>query len=69
MTTRRMRPFIANWEDVAKGLFERVHRESVGRVVDDTIKQLLAALLAYPDVKREWKNRVQLHACDPLQLR
>jgi len=50
-----MRPFIANWEDVAKSLFERVYRESVGRVVDEKTKELLSALLAYPDVKTEWK--------------
>jgi transcriptional regulator with XRE-family HTH domain len=55
-----MRPFVANWQDVAKGLFERVYRESVGRVVDDKTKELLAALLAYPDVKSEWKNPVAL---------
>jgi transcriptional regulator with XRE-family HTH domain len=55
-----MRPFIANWEDLAKGLFERVYRESVGRVVDETTKELLAALLAYPDVDNEWKNPVAL---------
>src|SRR6202140_780339 len=29
-----MRPFVANWEDVAKGLVARVYRESVGRVLD-----------------------------------
>jgi transcriptional regulator with XRE-family HTH domain len=55
-----MRPFVANWENVAKGLFERVYRESVGRVVDERTKELLAALLAYPDVKSEWKNPVAL---------
>src|ERR1700726_232757 len=26
-----MRPFVASWEDVAKSLFQRVYRESVGR--------------------------------------
>jgi transcriptional regulator with XRE-family HTH domain len=51
-----MRPFVANWDNVAKGLFERVYRESVGRVVDERTKDLLAALLAYPDVKTEWKT-------------
>jgi len=50
-----MRPFIANWEQVAKGLFERVYRESVGRVMDDGTKELMAALLAYPNVKAEWR--------------
>jgi transcriptional regulator with XRE-family HTH domain len=47
----RMRPFIANWESVAKSLFERVYRESVGRIVDEKIKELLAELLAYPGVQ------------------
>ena len=51
-----MRPFVANWEDVAKSLFERVYRESVGRVIDEKTKELLAALLAYPDVKTEWED-------------
>jgi transcriptional regulator with XRE-family HTH domain len=55
-----MRPFVANWEDTAKSLFERVYRESIGRVVDDKTKELLAALLAYPDVKSAWKNPVAL---------
>jgi transcriptional regulator with XRE-family HTH domain len=52
----RMRPFIANWENVAKSLFERVYRESVGRVVDEKTKELLAALQAYPGVKADWKS-------------
>jgi transcriptional regulator with XRE-family HTH domain len=53
-----MRPFIVNWEVVAKSLFERVYRESVGRVVDEKTKELLAELQAYPDVKHEWKNPI-----------
>jgi transcriptional regulator with XRE-family HTH domain len=57
---KAMRPFIANWENLAKGLFERVYRESVGRVVDEKTRELLAALLAYPDVNSEWKNPVAL---------
>ena len=52
----RMRPFIANWESVAGRLFERVYRESVGRVIDEKTKELLAALQAYPGVKAEWKS-------------
>jgi len=57
-----MRPFIANWEAVAKSLFQRVYRESVGRVIDDRTRQLLTALLAYPDVKAEWKDPIVLSA-------
>jgi transcriptional regulator with XRE-family HTH domain len=50
-----MRPFIANWKEVAKSLFDRVYRESTGRVIDNKTKELLAALLAYPDVKTAWE--------------
>jgi transcriptional regulator with XRE-family HTH domain len=50
-----MRPFVSNWEEVAKSLVQRVYRESVGRVVDERTKELLATLLAYPDVKPEWQ--------------
>jgi transcriptional regulator with XRE-family HTH domain len=57
-----MRPFVANWDDVAKGLFQRVYRESVGRVIDDRTRDLLTALLAYPDVKAEWKDPIVLSA-------
>jgi transcriptional regulator with XRE-family HTH domain len=51
-----MRPFLADWESTAVNLIQRVHRESVGRVVDDKTRELLAALLAYPGVKQEWKT-------------
>lgn len=51
-----MRPFIANWESVAKSLVQRVHRESIGRVVDDNTRELLSALMAYPDVQPDWKS-------------
>jgi transcriptional regulator with XRE-family HTH domain len=49
-----MRPFIADWPTVAQSLIQRVYRESVGRVVDDQIKELLAALLAYHDGELGW---------------
>ncbi|RJT31430.1 XRE family transcriptional regulator [Mesorhizobium waimense] len=55
-----MRPYVANWPDVARSLFERVYRESIGRVIDEKTKDLLAELLAYPDVKSEWKNPVAI---------
>jgi hypothetical protein len=49
-----LRPFVANWPAVAESLIQRVYREAVGRVVDDKIKELLKALLAYPDVEPGW---------------
>lgn len=57
-----MRPFIANWDDVAKSLIQRVYHETVGRVLDDKTRELLAALLAYPDVKTEWRSPESLNA-------
>ena len=51
-----MRPFVVDWPVVAKSLIQRVYRESVGRVVDDKTRELLNALLAYPDVKSEWQT-------------
>jgi len=55
-----MRPFVANWESVAQSLIQRVYRESVGRVVDEQTRELLAALLAFPDVKAEWPTHEAL---------
>ncbi len=46
-----MRPFIADFPAVAASLMQRVHRETVGQVVDAETKDLLARLLAFPDVK------------------
>jgi transcriptional regulator with XRE-family HTH domain len=50
-----MRPFIANWETLAKTLIQRVHREAVGHVVDQRTRDLVADLLAYPDVRSDWR--------------
>jgi transcriptional regulator with XRE-family HTH domain len=49
-----LRPFVADWPAVAESLIQRVYRESVGRVIDDKTKELLASVLAYPDVKPHW---------------
>jgi hypothetical protein len=57
-----MRPFVADWETVARSLIQRVYRESVGRVIDEKTQELLSALLAYPDVRAEWKNPKTLGA-------
>jgi transcriptional regulator with XRE-family HTH domain len=51
-----MRPFMADWENTAQSLIQRLYRESIGRVVDEKTKALLAALLAYPGAKPEWKS-------------
>jgi transcriptional regulator with XRE-family HTH domain len=46
-----MRPFVADWPAVSRSLIQRVHRESVGRVIDERTRELLDALRAYPDVR------------------
>lgn len=50
-----MRPFVDDWDNVSRTLLQRVHRESVGHVIDDSTRRLLDELLAYPDVPRDWK--------------
>jgi transcriptional regulator with XRE-family HTH domain len=57
-----MRPFIANWPEVAKSLFQRVHREALGRVIDEKTRILLDTLQAYPDVDQDWKTPKALNA-------
>jgi transcriptional regulator with XRE-family HTH domain len=63
-----MRPFIAGWEQVARSLLQRVAREAVGGVMDDTSRALLNALLAYPDVAPAWQTAGDHGAGDSLQL-
>lgn len=45
-----MRPFIEDWEEVASGLLQRVHRESIGHVADKKTIELLTDLKKYPGV-------------------
>ena len=54
---RGMRPFVADWEGVARSLLQRVQRESVGHVIDVGTRRLLDELLGYPGVPRDWKTR------------
>ena len=51
-----LRPIIANWPQVARGLFERIAREAVGGVIDDRMRALIAELRAYPDVDAGWES-------------
>lgn len=51
-----MRPFIADWEALAKALIQRVYQETVGHVTDDKTRELVGDLLAYPQVPTVWKE-------------
>jgi transcriptional regulator with XRE-family HTH domain len=48
-----MRPFVDNWDEVATTLIQRAKSEAIGRVIDEKSNELLAALLAYPDVRTD----------------
>lgn len=50
-----MRPFVEDWEAVAKSLVQRVYRETVGRVLDEQTHALLDELFAYPGVDASWR--------------
>lgn len=45
-----LRPWVANWADVAPNLLQRVQREAVGGVADDTTRRLLEEVRAMPGV-------------------
>ena len=50
-----LRPCIANWEELAHTLIQRVRRETVGGILDARSHALLDALLAYPGARPEWR--------------
>lgn len=51
-----LRPFVANWDAVAASLFQRVHREAVGGVLDEAMRALVGELLAMPGVDVAWRG-------------
>jgi transcriptional regulator with XRE-family HTH domain len=63
-----MRPFVANWDRVAHSLFQRVHGEAVGRVIDDETQALLDGLLAYPDTNVSWASASAIESAPDLPV-
>ncbi len=47
---KALRPWIANWDEVAEALVHRTRRESIGAARDPEIDELLRRVLAYPGV-------------------
>ena len=47
-----LRPYVANWEEAANALLQRVHREAIGGVPDAETIALLDHVLAQPGVPR-----------------
>ena len=52
-----LRPFVANWEQVAASLFQRIHREAVGGVLDATMRALVKELTA-AGVDPDWRSEL-----------
>jgi transcriptional regulator with XRE-family HTH domain len=51
-----IRPFVVDWERVARALLARLHRESLERPSDTGLAALLRSLFEYPDVPQDWKQ-------------
>ena len=45
-----VRPYVANWEEVARFLIDRLYRETIVELESGEGRKLLEALLAYPGV-------------------
>ena len=57
-----IRPFVANWEEVARALLERGRREAVATGGDQAMAELTEELLAYPGVPEAWRAAPDLEA-------
>ena len=53
---RFMRPFVVEWEALARGMVSRLHREHLDRVDDDRLATLLDRVLSYPGVPPSWRH-------------
>jgi hypothetical protein len=52
---RGLRPFLVNWDEVAREIVERLHREIAIAPADDERRMLLAQLLAYEGVPERFR--------------
>ncbi len=60
------RPFIENWEHIARHLLVRVHRECLLKPHDKRLTGLLEKVLAYPGVPQDWRQPDFSLANDPV---
>jgi transcriptional regulator with XRE-family HTH domain len=69
---RLSRPFVVDWERVARGMLARVHREVLERPGDGELGALLRALLEYPGVPKDWREpdlSAPVEPCFTIRLR
>src|SRR5262249_44341499 len=53
---RLVRPFVVDWERVARDLTARLHREALARPEDTELASLLRSLFEYPSVPESWRQ-------------
>lgn len=53
---RALRPSIVDWNRVAGGLLQTIHRETMRGIADGETHRLLADLLSYPGVPTSWSD-------------
>ncbi len=51
-----MRPFVANWDEVAAELLRHLRHDVAVSPTDGTLRSLLDEVLAYPDVPADWQQ-------------
>lgn len=51
-----VRPFVVDWERLARKMVARLHREALRQQGDSRLAALLTRALAYPGVPREWRQ-------------
>jgi transcriptional regulator with XRE-family HTH domain len=61
-----LRPYIANWDDVAADMIRRLHQEIDWVPTDEVLPKLLAEVLSYPDVPERWRTRDLEISASPL---
>ncbi|MEL6177585.1 MAG: helix-turn-helix transcriptional regulator [Myxococcota bacterium] len=67
-----LRDMIVNWEQVARDVVSRLHRETLHRPNDPTLAGLLSRLLASSDVPESWRTPDFSHGAQaimPIELR
>lgn len=52
----RLRPFVANWPELARGMLARLHRDVLLAPFDTRLSALLARALSYPGVPPQWRQ-------------
>lgn len=50
----KLRPYIQDWENLARHILTRAQREALGRPDDDELRALLHTVSRFPDVPADW---------------